>query len=935
MDVVVQLAGAKELVEFVAEVADEDMRKLIDAVEEHSDTFVHESAVADFIAMKRFIGQLLCSRDGDAQSFLLNTLPPLIDMQNSPQESLSSKLMSCNENVYSLRSLYSKVANRGEVTRDVIKNAVLRGCYRFSINENGEFETGNMLNMFQKGRGVTEYSLNQLHDYRSRALLMVNSSRSPVSQAAEGHSYEVRDYVSEFIEQVNVVTSIVELGVELGDLGHFDYVGWECVVESKSAQKGSHCSHTLESLKAKLTENLRLWQQLLFEARTAFYELNFFRAKQIRQLWSLVRKRDVSQQMKGHDLMHVIRALCPEVRPSDLFTSGAKQHMNAQDKLQVCGEWLRTLLVKKAHLRHRTIHEPERFAHLQAHVAQGQVFLALADDGTHLLNVILALYARTSFFPEAGELLICHSGTDWEDVMLLLMRCLHSAGTRHEGRLFCLAGVDALDFRLQNKLVEMLDSCFGNSGDIGDSWRLAVVVGTGCSHVLDHYGDKFHRMRGLSTEDVAQLLASLCQQQHAPISIIKSEIPGLGKSSWIRGKVFRTFVVRVPIGGPIDYKQLVNTLQRHMAIVSSSSNFGLHLDISRVSNPAVLDAFLVDLLLVNYVASGSKAFFLEQKGNPVFIELANTLGEDLTRTLPFCRCAPSMQLEKQAMFGTINLTWSLENLWVSHDINSDVQVVCNYLRAMDNKTLGSRDLVFGNNSQNVECLTAEQCRQYLHQHFLKDAPFQSFSLLSTFLAVFAWQLRSLSKSIFFTVDTQKFMVNNTQCRYLVVKSLLASAKRFAIESSSAAYMSQRNHGSSEPMPMEYQMVNRMQKLIRWEDNTHLLVLFNDADGQSISTIYKDPRHVPAEVKELLRSQRIKSSKSDAGLENFGSMSHERLMAKLELILGKSTDAIGGQPYVLTADNFMKMVLIHIRVQSNVPVLLMGETGNSALRERLY
>jgi hypothetical protein len=33
-------------------------------------------------------------------------------------------------------------------------------------------------------------------------------------------------------------------------------------------------------------------------------------------------------------------------------------------------------------------------------------------------------------------------------------------------------------------------------------------------------------------------------------------------------------------------------------------------------------------------------------------------------------------------------------------------------------------------------------------------------------------------------------------------------------------------------------------------------------------------------------------------------------------------------YVLTPDNFIKMLLIYMRVKSGVPVLIMGETGNT-------
>ena len=40
---------------------------------------------------------------------------------------------------------------------------------------------------------------------------------------------------------------------------------------------------------------------------------------------------------------------------------------------------------------------------------------------------------------------------------------------------------------------------------------------------------------------------------------------------------------------------------------------------------------------------------------------------------------------------------------------------------------------------------------------------------------------------------------------------------------------------------------------------------------------------------------------------------------------KSLEEITGN-YVITADNFVKMVLILLRIRSNIPVIMMGETG---------
>ena len=36
--------------------------------------------------------------------------------------------------------------------------------------------------------------------------------------------------------------------------------------------------------------------------------------------------------------------------------------------------------------------------------------------------------------------------------------------------------------------------------------------------------------------------------------------------------------------------------------------------------------------------------------------------------------------------------------------------------------------------------------------------------------------------------------------------------------------------------------------------------------------------------------------------------------------------VANDEYVVTADNFLKMCIIYLRVQSRVPVVIMGETG---------
>jgi hypothetical protein len=59
IDILAVLKSATSLLSFLEEVIDEDIRNLIDAVEEHSEQYVRESTVSDLIEVKRFFYPIL------------------------------------------------------------------------------------------------------------------------------------------------------------------------------------------------------------------------------------------------------------------------------------------------------------------------------------------------------------------------------------------------------------------------------------------------------------------------------------------------------------------------------------------------------------------------------------------------------------------------------------------------------------------------------------------------------------------------------------------------------------------------------------------------------------------------------------------------------------------------------------------------------------
>ena len=63
--VIEQLSRSSELLGFIEEIVDEDIRFLIDAVEEHSDQFVSESSVSDLIDVHGFLAPLVRKKNED------------------------------------------------------------------------------------------------------------------------------------------------------------------------------------------------------------------------------------------------------------------------------------------------------------------------------------------------------------------------------------------------------------------------------------------------------------------------------------------------------------------------------------------------------------------------------------------------------------------------------------------------------------------------------------------------------------------------------------------------------------------------------------------------------------------------------------------------------------------------------------------------------
>ena len=901
------------LLGFIEEIVDEDIRFLIDAVEEHSDQYVSESLVSDFIDVHSFLAPLIKKM----KDVLSNPQEFLEKLQQSflSRENIAKKVQQCSANFNSLRGLYSSIANRGELTKEIIGNCLSKGEYWVS-QKDGKCEAKMNYILQECGENnIRSYCLSDLRDFRSRANLIASSRKKSINHPSI-HSNKSSDRdidLEDFITQVNLLTEIWIFLTKLHSSGYLKYQNFEQKIKT---------THGLKTTRDSLKDDLENWENELKTAREKFYFLNYHYSDQICTLYNFLIN---SSKVISDDVLPLIHFVDRTITKQQLelhqesLKTSQESDSNVTPNLLVStvGEALENIfeVSQPAPKPMPNDDQTQSFQKLEDRVTGGELFVATLEPKSPLtVNVLLALYESSSkAFPEPYQTVFCSSQTKWEEIHLLLQRCFSYSERRYYERLFCIVNVELLTNELQFKLVNEIkgnQKCHQNS-----DYKLALICrGGDHHHVVEQFAQNSHHISGMS-----DLALSRCLKSGWPdVKMITSSLPGLGKTEHIKDEVLGKSmnVATFSISGPFKPCKLIKRLKE----LKLQTYHCLHLDIGEVSDPLLLDLFLFQLIVIGMVSAGNQFYRLPT--THIYMEIANTLKDSLRESLVVSK-----------YFTRIHLKWqNYKNLLVSNDITSDVQVVCQYLDVFDRGRIESEEVHFSEPNKS-KLLSTGRCQELLAKSFSSYGDV-TFTALHTFLAILADQLLKFSKSAFFKPKNIKFMAGHesTSVRKELFQALLDVSKQFASRaiktscSREIENISQKESAVGSTTASAQDMVEQVTGMIQWEDNNHLLVVFQGLNSQAITAIYRERSLVPLYVKKLLKSQALAEK-----LENFKDFTQEQLQEKLEKIactklVEKKRTEEPAPSYALTPDNILKMVLIILRIRANVPVIIMGETG---------
>ena len=220
------------------------------------------------------------------------------------------------------------------------------------------------------------------------------------------------------------------------------------------------------------------------------------------------------------------------------------------------------------------------------------------------------------------------------------------------------------------------------------------------------------------------------------------------------------------------------------------------------------------------------------------------------------------------------------------------------------------------------------CIQLFLRYFCVKQP--TWMELTHFAAFLNAQLRSLEMSDFCNPDL--IGEDLPAMKSFVMRFLIQMSKDFA---SRSVIISDQSQGNGFFMPA-------IEDRHSWENSPHPYIFFND-DGHSLSffgfKLDTNLNLVNEKTNEILEPQIMSRQLHEGLLHNHVPFNQSLELKTVENRLEEICRVLGisqairnpDLTYELTADNVMKMLAVYMRFRSNIPVVIMGETGSGKTR----
>ncbi|KAM7069332.1 E3 ubiquitin-protein ligase RNF213 isoform 2-T4 [Molossus nigricans] len=843
------------------------------------------------------------------------------------------------------------------------------------------------------------YSLEELKELLNKLMLM--------SGKKDHNSAEVELFSEVFCN----VQRLMESFINLYSAGNFLFRGWRAEVFC-SSRKDSHVrmdfglelpgklmgcgplASLLEAVCRQMEHFLGQWEDFVARKRAEHFHLNYYTAEQLVYLGA-----QLSRQPPSHEALTMLSFVKRKCSPRDVAEAcrGPDGEAAGRPPQTVVDELPRMLICepslagKLRVIMHQFLTcmpaflphclDLEALGHCLARLAEmdgqlvtrelpkglqvGQPNLIVCDHAEVLLAA-LAVYAQSPEqpLPTYDEVLLCTPGTTFEEVALLLRRCLSpGSGGR---RIYSLLHADQLSYEVACRAEALfLSLC---TQPHREDYRLVMVCNCEREHCYLPSAFSQHKVPVTPQAPLDAIRAYLEHHYQVPagvtsaatvfrnqmcVGIVTSERAGVGKSLYVKrlhealkrkftGKKVPLKIIRL-IDPQVDEDQVLGSLLPYLGTQYQTRPMMFHFDVTSSVQTGIW-VFLFKLLILQYLMDTSGKMWLRNPYHLYVVEileghsaLPRTSSKLRTRApqfsfldiFPKVTCRPPKEVISMELDPWRNPREP--GMDPTEFRSENFQRPFQYLKRFHQKQ--NLD-TFQYEEGRVEG-TPVECLQHLLIYCGVMDP--SWSELWNFARFLSCQLRDCEASLF----CDPAVVGDTLVGFknFVVTFMIFMARDFATPT---LHMSDQSPGKHVVRMdgVREEDIAPFSLRKRWESEPHPYVFFNHDrttmtfigfhlqpnENGTVDAIHHGTRKVikenvmTAELYQGLLLQRVPFN------IDFDQLPRDEKLERLSLALGIQWPMDPDDTYELTTDNMLKLLAVEMRFRCEIPVIVMGETG---------
>ena len=390
-----------------------------------------------------------------------------------------------------------------------------------------------------------------------------------------------------------------------------------------------------------------------------------------------------------------------------------------------------------------------------------------------------------------------------------------------------------------------------------------------------------------------EILNKSRDELNANIHIIKSEICGLGKTEKIKKEIKENGkkYIHFPIGGNISRDLLYEKLNKILKKIDEikkkeNKKIAIHLDLydndSDNADTSILNEFLFSVLITKFYSNTENIVYLP-KEIEIYVEVPNCFEDFISRY-------------------KILSAFNIKNIELDNKPE---------LNLSEDKLLHFKNMLGLHSNQEIE--------KEINKFF--DIKKHSYHQLNIFINLFIGQYSK-------TKNKRKFYIGWSNVTDKVITSFKNCTQYFTSGPFSNLLLNKDLINKTKEKDYDYKSIL---------ESTYT----NDIEGQAYEypLIFRNPKekgtsyyHILSIRKDYIGFTDFEGTKEDEYNYKYDSdnslyfLSILKEILELETPIERLKKIIDDDAYVITDDNFRKMVLIIYRIVANIPVILMGETG---------